>query len=46
MIWSDEYSVKRGSKKRRKWVFRTPAQKWDKDMIQIILKGKDVKVMV
>ena len=46
VIWSDECSVERGSGKRREWVFRTPAQKWDKAMIQATLKGKDVKVMV
>ena len=46
MIWSDEYSVERGSEKRREWCFRTPAQKWNKKMIQVILKGKNIKVMV
>ena len=46
MIWSDECSVERGSGKRREWVFRTPDQKWDKDMIQGVPKGKDVSVIV
>ena len=46
VIWSDECSVERGSGKRREWVFRTPAQKWDKNMIQATPKGKDVRVMV
>ena len=46
VIWSDECSVERGSGKRREWVFRTPAQKWDKEMIQATPKEKDVKVMV
>ena len=38
--------MERGSGKRREWSFRTPAQKWDKDMIQATPKGKDAKVMV
>ena len=46
VIWSDECSVKWGSDKRRQWVFRTPDQKWDKNMIQDVSKGKDVRVMI
>lgn len=46
VIWSDECSVERGSGKNRKWVFRTPGQKWQRDMIQEYKKGKDVSVMV
>jgi len=45
-LWSDECSVERGSGKKRQWVFRTPAQKWDKEMIQPYNKGKDKSVMV
>ena len=46
VIWSDECSVERGTGKRREWVFRTPNQKWHKDMIQPYKKGKDVSIMV
>ena len=46
VIWSDECSVERGSGKKREWVFRTPAQKWHKDMIQPTQKGKDISIMV
>ena len=46
IIWSDECSVERGSGKRREWCFCTPAQKWNKEMIQATPKGKDIKVMV
>ena len=46
VIWSDECSVERGTGKRRQWVFRTPEQKWDKDMITPYKKGKDISVMV
>jgi transposase len=46
VIWSDECSVERGTGQERDWVFRTPAQKWDKEMIQTYKKGKDVSVMV
>ena len=45
-LWSDECSVERGSGKSREWCFRTPAQKWDKEMIQTYKKGKDKTVMV
>lgn len=33
VIFSDECSLERGSGKDSMWVFRTPAQKWDKQMI-------------
>lgn len=45
-IFNDECSMKRDTKKRRQWVFRTPVQKWNKDMIQSYKKGHDVNVMV
>jgi len=46
VIWSDECSFERGSGKDRKWVFRTPQQKWDHNMIQEVPKGKDLCQMV
>jgi hypothetical protein len=46
IIWSDECSVERGAGARRTWVFRTPGQKWDKEMIDTYDKGKDISVMV
>ena len=45
-IWSDECSAERGKGKRREWVFRTPVQKWKKEMIQTYTKGKDISIMV
>jgi hypothetical protein len=33
-MWSDECSVERGAGKEQEWCFRTPAQKWDPEMIQ------------
>lgn len=46
VIWSDECSVERGSGKRRQWAFRTPQEKWKKDMIQPKRKGKDISIVV
>jgi len=46
VIWSDECSVERGTGRRREWCFRTPAQKWDKKMIQPYKKGPDFSIMV
>jgi transposase len=46
IIWSDECSVERGAGARRTWVWRTPSQKWDKEMIDTYKKGKDISVMV
>jgi hypothetical protein len=37
--------VERGSGARRSWVFRTPGQKWDKDMVDTYTI-KDIRVMV
>jgi hypothetical protein len=45
IIWSDECSVERGAGARRSWVFRTPGQKWDKDMVDTYTT-KDIRVMV
>lgn len=46
VIWSDECSVELGSGSKREWVFRTPSQKWDKEMIQPYNKGKAPSIMV
>jgi transposase len=46
IIFSDECSLERGSSAAREWCFRTPNQKWEKDMIQTYKKGKDLSVMI
>jgi transposase len=46
IIFSDECSLERGAGAKRAWCFRTPGQKWDKDMIQTHKKGKDLSVMI
>ena len=46
IIWSDECSIEKGSGKQRQWVFRFPKEKWNKEMIQPVPKGKGVSVMV
>ena len=46
VIFSDECSLERGSGKRPEWCFRTPLQKWDKEMITPYLKGRDLSVMI
>jgi hypothetical protein len=45
-MWSDECSVERGAGKQQEWCFRTPAQKWEPEMIQTYKCGKDIRVMV
>jgi hypothetical protein len=45
-LWSDECSAERGKGKMGKWVFCTPAQKWDPEMVQTYKKSKDLSVMV
>ena len=45
-MWSDECSVKRGGGKKQEWAFRTPAQKWQKDMVTMYNKGKLLSAMV
>ena len=45
-MWSDECSVERGSGASQTWVFCTPVQKWNKEMIETYKKGKDISVMV
>jgi hypothetical protein len=46
VVWSDEYSVEQGRGKRDEWVFRTPAQKWDREMVQTYGMNKNMKTMV
>jgi transposase len=46
VIWSDECSVTRGTGLKPEWVFRTPQQKWDKEMIQPKGKTQDISVMI
>ena len=46
VIFTDECSLERGSGARRQWVYRTPQQKWDKDMIVPYMKGKDITIMI
>jgi hypothetical protein len=46
VVWSDECSVERGRGKRDEWVFRTPAQKWDRNMVQTYGTNKNMKTMV
>ena len=46
IAWSDECSVERGRGKRAEWVFRTPAQKWNREMVQTYGTNKNMKVMV
>jgi hypothetical protein len=38
--------VERGRGKRQEWVFRTPAQKWDRNMVQTYGTNKNMKTMV
>jgi hypothetical protein len=45
-MWSDECSVERGRGKATEWVFRTPTQKWHREMIQTYDCHKNMKVMV
>jgi hypothetical protein len=47
-IWSDECSVELGSGHRQQWVFRLNFQgeKWKKDFIQPVKKGKGIRVMI
>ena len=46
IIFSDECSVERGAGAQREWAFRTPHQKWNKEMISTYKKGKDISVMI
>lgn len=46
IIFGDKRSHEKGTSARRLWVFRTPDQKWNKEMIQPYKKGKDINVMI
>ena len=46
IIFSDECSLERGAGAQREWAFRTPAQKWDKEIISTYKKSKDISVMI
>jgi transposase len=46
VIWTDECSLERGVGARRTWCFRTPQQKWQKEMVEPFSKGKDISVMI
>jgi DDE superfamily endonuclease len=46
VCWSDECSIEQGRGKRGEWCFRTPAQKWNKEMVQTYGTGKNMKIMV
>ena len=37
--------MEKGSGKQRQWVFRLPKEKWNKEIIQPVPKGKEVSVM-
>jgi transposase len=45
-MWSDECSAEWGKGKSGEWVFCTPTQKWQKEMVTTYKKGKDISVMV
>jgi transposase len=45
-MWSDECSVERGRGKNQEWCFRTPDQKWEREMIQTYNAHKNMSVMV
>jgi transposase len=48
IIFTDECSIELGSGKRRRWVFRLNrrGEKWKKQYVQPIKKGKGVRIMV
>ena len=45
-MWSNKCSVERGNRASQTWVFCTPAQKWNKEMIESYKKGKDISIIV
>lgn len=46
VIFSDECSVERSARKRSEWVYRTPQQKWQKDMYTTDKRtGYDIRQM-
>ena len=46
MIQSNKCSIEWGSRKDRYQVFRTPYQKWEKEMVNIYKKEKNIRVIV
>jgi hypothetical protein len=46
ILFSDEASIELSRGKKRVWVFRTPGQKWDTNMIDPQAKGKQLSVMI
>ena len=46
IIFSDECSVEKSKNPKGIWVFRTPAEKWEKDCIHGVTKGPGIKLMV
>jgi transposase len=45
VTYSDEVSAERGKGHKRVWVFRTPSQKWNHEMIEETALGKDMVQM-
>ncbi|RPA90844.1 hypothetical protein L873DRAFT_1795255 [Choiromyces venosus 120613-1] len=43
-MWSDEVTVERGGEKRRKWIFRYPKEKRNKDCIESSTRVEERKV--
>ena len=46
ILFSDEASIELSRGKKQVWVFRTPSQKWDTNMIEPVAKGKQLSVMI
>ena len=46
IIWSNECSIEKRSEKQRAWVFKYSHEKWNKEMIQFVVKEKRVSVMI
>ena len=46
VIWSDECSVEKYATATNMWVFRTPAEKWERDCINVRLCRKGTALMV
>jgi transposase len=44
VMWGDEVTVERGGGKRRKWIFRYPKEKWNKDCIEPTARVGERKV--
>ncbi|RPB02935.1 hypothetical protein L873DRAFT_1585360, partial [Choiromyces venosus 120613-1] len=43
-MWGDEVAVERGGGKRRKWIFRYPKEKWNKDYIKPAARRGERKI--